>query len=112
MSASLGRPSMLISRSLPTDAVTRARARADVDVNEADAPLPRNELIRRLQGREGLEERIDLDLVVRDIGDGVDGQPPQRHDPHDRRRQRQDDDQPAVLDGEVEEGFKHGRGLL
>jgi glyoxylate reductase len=68
MSASSGRPSMLISRSLPADAVTRARARADVDVNEADAPLPRNELIRRLQGREGLvcmiSEAVDEELLA------------------------------------------------
>jgi glyoxylate reductase len=68
MSASSGRPSMLISRSLPADAVTRARARADVDVNEADAPLPRNELIRRLQGRQGLvcmiSEAVDEELLA------------------------------------------------
>lgn len=68
MSASLGRPSMLISRSLPTDAVTRARTGADVDVNEADAPLPRNELIRRLQGRQGLvcmiSEAVDEELLA------------------------------------------------
>ena len=68
MNASSGRPSMLISRSLPADAVTRARARADVDVNEADAPLPRNELIRRLQGRKGLvcmiSEAVDEELLA------------------------------------------------
>jgi glyoxylate reductase len=68
MGASSGRPSMLISRSLPADAVTRARARADVDVNEADAPLPRNELIRRLQGRQGLvcmiSEAVDEELLA------------------------------------------------
>ena len=68
MSAPSGRPSMLISRSLPADAVTRARAGADVDVNEADAPLPRNELIRRLQGRQGLvcmiSEAIDEELLA------------------------------------------------
>ena len=68
MSASIGRPSMLISRSLPADAVVRARARAEVDVNEADAPLPRNELIRRLQGRQGLvcmiSEAVDEDLLA------------------------------------------------
>jgi glyoxylate reductase len=59
---------MLISRSLPTDAVTRARTGADVDVNEADAPLPRNELIRRLQGRQGLvcmiSEAVDEELLA------------------------------------------------
>ena len=68
MSAPTGRPSMLISRSLPEDAVVRARARAEVDVNEADAPLPRNELIRRLQGRQGLvcmiSEAVDEELLA------------------------------------------------
>ena len=68
MSASTHRPSILISRSLPTEAVTRARARAEVDVNETDAPLPRNELIRRLQGRQGLvcmiSETIDEELLA------------------------------------------------
>jgi glyoxylate reductase len=68
MSASTHRPSILISRSLPAEAVTRARARAEVDANEADSPLPRNELIRRLQGRQGLvcmiSEAIDEELLA------------------------------------------------
>jgi glyoxylate reductase len=68
MSASTRRPSILISRSLPAEAVTRARAKAEVDVNEADSPLPRNELIRRLQGRQGLvcmiSEAIDEELLA------------------------------------------------
>jgi glyoxylate reductase len=68
MSASTHRPSILISRSLPAEAVMRARARVEVDVNEADAPLPRNELIRRLQGRQGLvcmiSEAIDEELLA------------------------------------------------
>ncbi len=68
MSTSTGRPSILISRSLPAEAITRARARAEVDVNEADAPLLRKELIRRLQGRQGLvcmiSEAIDEELLA------------------------------------------------
>jgi glyoxylate reductase len=68
MSASTRPPSILISRSLPAEAVTRARAKAEVDVNEADSPLPRNELIRRLQGRQGLvcmiSEAIDEELLA------------------------------------------------
>ena len=68
MSTSTGRPSILISRSLPAEAITRARAGAEVDVNEADAPLPRKELIRRLQGRQGLvcmiSEAIDEELLA------------------------------------------------
>jgi glyoxylate reductase len=68
MTAPTTRPSILISRSLPTEAVARARTRADVDFNEVDAPLPRTELIRRLQGRQGLvcmiSEAIDEELLT------------------------------------------------
>lgn len=68
MSASSSRPSILISRSLPAEAVVRARSRADVDINDVDAPLPRSELIRRLQGRQGLvcliTETIDEELLA------------------------------------------------
>src|SRR5262249_53023501 len=53
--SSLGaRPSILITRALPPVAVARARGRADVDFHDVDAPLPRAELLRRLQGRQGL----------------------------------------------------------
>jgi glyoxylate reductase len=68
MSPPIDRPAILISRSLPAEAIDRARSRADVDVNEVDAPLPRAELIRRLQGRQGLvcmiSEAIDEDLLA------------------------------------------------
>ena len=67
MGASTPRPSILISRSLPAEAVARARSRADVDFNDADAPLPRAELIRRLKGRQGLicmiSESVDEELL-------------------------------------------------
>ena len=68
MSRPIYRPAILISRSVPEEAIARARSRADVDVNEVDAPLPRAELIRRLQGRQGLvcmiSEAIDEDLLA------------------------------------------------
>ena len=68
MSASTPRPSIFVSRALPAAAITRARSRADVDANEVDAPLPRTELIRRLQGRQGLvcviTDSIDEELLT------------------------------------------------
>src|SRR5215472_14176188 len=54
MAAQALRPPIFISRSLPSEAVARARSRGDVDFNDVDAPLPRAELLRRLQGRQGL----------------------------------------------------------
>src|SRR5499426_2627579 len=67
--SSLGRrPSILITRALPVDAVTRARDRAEVDFHDVDAPLPRAELLRRLQGRQGLicviTDTVDEDLLA------------------------------------------------
>ena len=68
MSASTPLPSIFVSRALPAEAITRARSRADVDANEVDAPLPRTELIRRLQGRQGLvcviTDSIDEELLA------------------------------------------------
>jgi glyoxylate reductase len=48
------KPSILISRLLPEEAVARARSRAVVDLHEADKPLGRADLIVRLKGRQGL----------------------------------------------------------
>jgi glyoxylate reductase len=68
MAASTPRPSILISRSLPVEAVANARSQADVDINDTDAPLERTELIRRLQGRQGLvcliTDAIDAELLA------------------------------------------------
>src|SRR5215475_14409438 len=62
------RPSILITRALPPVAVARARDRADVDFHDVDAPLPRAELLRRLQGRQGLvcviTDTVDEDLLA------------------------------------------------
>jgi len=67
VSASL-RPSILISRLLPEEAVARARSRADVDLHEADTPLGRVELIARLKSRQGLvcliTDAIDAPLLA------------------------------------------------
>ena len=67
--SSLGRqPSILITRALPLIAVERARDRAEVDFHDVDAPLPRAELLRRLQGRQGLvcviTDTVDEDLLA------------------------------------------------
>ena len=68
MMATIPRPSLLISRSLPVEAVAGARSRADVDINDTDAALDRTELIRRLQGRQGLvcliTDAIDAELLA------------------------------------------------
>ena len=48
------RPSVLISRILPDEAIERARSRAQVDVHTGQSPLPKAELIARLKGRQGL----------------------------------------------------------
>jgi len=67
-SPSIPQPSILISRTLPAESVANARSRADVDFNDADSPLPRPELIRRLQGRQGLvcliTDAIDAELLA------------------------------------------------
>lgn len=68
MSTPPPRPSIFISRSLPAEAIVRAQSRAEVDAYEIDAPLPRAELIRRLQGRQGLvcviTDSIDEELLA------------------------------------------------
>ena len=68
MSASITRPSILISRAIPGESIARARSRAEVDVNDIDAPLARAELVRRLKGRQGLicmiSESVDEELLA------------------------------------------------
>jgi glyoxylate reductase len=62
------KPSILISRILPEEAVARARSRAVVDLHEADKPLGRTELIARLKGRQGLicliTDAVDAPLLA------------------------------------------------
>jgi glyoxylate reductase len=61
------KPSILISRLLPEEALAQARSRAAVDIHEADKPLERSELIARLRGRQGLvcliTDTIDVPLL-------------------------------------------------
>jgi len=68
MASPTTKPSILISRILPEEAVARARSRAVVDLHEADKPLGRTELIARLKGRQGLicliTDAIDAPLLA------------------------------------------------
>ena len=63
-----GRPRVLISQALPAEALRSAQTRADVDVHDANAPLPKAALKERLQGRGGLvclvTDTIDEDLLA------------------------------------------------
>jgi glyoxylate reductase len=67
MASAGAKPSILISRLLPEEALAQARRRAAVDVHEADKPLERSELIARLRGRQGLvcliTDTIDVPLL-------------------------------------------------
>ena len=45
MASAVAKPSILISRLLPEEALAQARSRAAVDVHEADKPLERSELL-------------------------------------------------------------------
>ena len=54
MASPAPKPSILISRLLPEEALARARSRAVVDLHEADKPLGRSELAARLRDRRGL----------------------------------------------------------
>jgi glyoxylate reductase len=61
-------PAVLISRQLPESAVALARSRAQVDAYAEDAPMPRAELLERLEGKQGLicviSEVIDEALLA------------------------------------------------
>ncbi len=67
MTSAGAKPSILISRLLPEEALAQARSRAAVDVHEADKPLERSELLARLRGRQGLvcliTDTIDVPLL-------------------------------------------------
>ncbi len=67
MASAVAKPSILISRLLPEEALAQARSRAAVDVHEADKPLERSELLARLRGRQGLvcliTDTIDVPLL-------------------------------------------------
>jgi len=58
---------VLVARRIFPDIVERLRAHCEVDLHDANEPLPQAELIRRLQGKQGLfasgTERIDATLL-------------------------------------------------
>jgi glyoxylate reductase len=68
MASPTPKPSILISRILPEEAVAHARSRAAVDLHEFDKPLGRIELIARLEGCQGLicliTDAIDAPLLA------------------------------------------------
>jgi len=68
MTDASSRPSILISRELPDEAVRLARSRAEVDVHAGDRPLAKPELVARLQSRQGLicliTDAIDDELLA------------------------------------------------
>jgi hypothetical protein len=57
---------------------------------------------------ESSARRVDLHLVVGDVRDGVDRELLELEEADGRDHRREDDDEPAVLDREVKQGFKHG----
>jgi gluconate 2-dehydrogenase len=62
------RPNVLVARNIFPDIVDRLRAHFDVDLHADAAPMPRDELVRRLQGKQGAlitsTERIDSALLA------------------------------------------------
>ena len=67
MTASPGKPAVLISRLLPEPAIEMARRGAEIDAYGVDAAMPRAELLARLAGKQGLicviSEAIDQELL-------------------------------------------------
>jgi gluconate 2-dehydrogenase len=64
----MSRSKVLVSRKVFNDVVDRLRAHFDVEINEADESWPQPELIRRLQGKQGVfiagSEKIDATLLA------------------------------------------------
>ncbi|HXF36898.1 MAG TPA: D-glycerate dehydrogenase [Actinomycetota bacterium] len=61
------RPSVLVTRTVPEPVLERLRERCEVDVYESGWAIPREELLRRVAGRDGLlallTERVDAELL-------------------------------------------------
>jgi glyoxylate reductase len=61
------RPRVLVTRVIPDAGLQLVREAADADIWDEDQPIPRDELLRRVQGVEGilalLTERIDDELL-------------------------------------------------
>jgi glyoxylate/hydroxypyruvate/2-ketogluconate reductase len=64
----MSKPSILITRAVPTEVVTRLAQHFEVQTNPDDAIWPREELIAKLQGKQGAftsgGERIDAALLA------------------------------------------------
>jgi gluconate 2-dehydrogenase len=62
------RPSVLVARNIFPDIAEQLRAHFDVDLHADPAPMPRDELVRRLQGKQGAlitsTERVDAELLA------------------------------------------------
>ena len=61
------RPKVLVTRKLPREALERLEKHCDVDLNEEDRPLTRQELMQRIRDKDGilsmLTDRIDGELM-------------------------------------------------
>src|SRR6185312_15926755 len=61
------RPRVFISRVIPTEGIDAVRAVCEVDLWEDDLPPPRDELLRRVAGRDGvltlLTDRVDDEFL-------------------------------------------------
>jgi hypothetical protein len=92
------------------EAVARQRSRGLQAGNARQRALDREgHLLLDLDRREPGCDGVDLDLVVGDVRHRVDRQALQRVRAEGRRHRGEQDDQPAIPDREVEEGFQHER---
>lgn len=61
------RPKVLVTRELPKEALKRLEKHCDVDLNDEDRPLTRQELMQRIRDKDGLlsmlTDRIDGELM-------------------------------------------------
>lgn len=61
------RPKVLVTRELPEEAMKRLEKHCDVDLNDEDRPLTRQELMQRIRDKDGLlsmlTDRIDGELM-------------------------------------------------
>lgn len=64
----MAKPTILITRTLPEQAIDLARQRAAVDLHPGPAPLPKQELIARLEDKQGvvclITDKIDAEVLA------------------------------------------------
>ena len=67
ISMGMSRPKVLVTRRIPRAGMVLLEEHVDLDVNEADAPMARHELLGRLKGKDGvlcmLSDRIDREVL-------------------------------------------------